>query len=178
MKSFCNGNRLVLVPAAALMLLLAGCSHGPIDRNMSLMLGKSLRANAQSTSTIAVDLVGVNATDYQRWFNYSMTAYFTAGDLLRAGANKITLNFTPGSAATIVLSKNNPVWKQWRADGDTYIFVLAQLPGIRQDMPGPQDPRRLILPLKKSRWPDSANPIRILIKNSGVVCETPPKSKN
>ncbi len=164
--------------AAGMLAGLAGCSHGPIDRNMSLMLGQSLRAGQTSTSTIAVDLVGVNATDYQRWRNYSMTAYFSAGDLLRAGADKITLNFTPGSTATIEFSKNNPMWKKWRADGDSYLFVLAQLPGIRQDMPGTQDPRRLILPLKKSRWPDSANPIRIMIKNSGVVCQTPPKSKS
>ena len=162
-----------------LMLLgLTACSSGPIDRNTQFTLGNSLQVNNQSTSTIAVDLVGVNATDYKRWYNYSMTQYFSAGDLMRSGATKATINFTPGATATIVFSKHNPIWKKWKKDGDTYLFVLAQLPGIRQDMPGPEDPRRLILPLKKSRWPGSANPIQILIKNSGVVCETPPKPKS
>ncbi len=165
---------------AMLMVLLLGltaCSSGPIDRNTQFTLGQSLQVNNQSTSTIAVDLVGVNATDYKRWYNYSMTRYFSAGDLLRSGALKATLNFTPGSSAQVVFSKHNPIWKQWKKNGDTSLFVLAQLPGIRQDMPGPEDPRRLILPLKKSRWPGSANPIKILIKNSGVVCQTPPKPK-
>ncbi len=165
---------------AMLMVLLLGltaCSSGPIDRNTQFTLGQSLQVNNQSTSTIAVDLVGVNATDYKRWYNYSMTRYFSAGDLLRSGAVKATLNFTPGSSAQVVFSKHNPIWKQWKKNGDTSLFVLAQLPGIRQDMPGPEDPRRLILPLKKSRWPGSANPIKILIKNSGVVCQTPPKPK-
>jgi hypothetical protein len=160
-----------------LLLGLTACSSGPIDRNTQFTLGQSLQVNNQSTSTIAVDLVGVNATDYKRWYNYSMTRYFSAGDLLRSGAVKATINFTPGSSAKVVFSKHNPIWKQWKKNGDTYLFVLAQLPGIRQDMPGPEDPRRLILPLQKSRWPDSANPIRILIKNSGVVCLTPPKPK-
>ena len=162
-----------------LMLLgLTACSSGPIDRNAELTLGQSLQVKNQSTSTIAVDLVGVNTTDYKRWYNYPMTRYFTAGDPLRLGAVKAAINFTPGSSARVVFSKHNPIWKQWKKNGDTYLFVLADLPGIHQDMPGPEDPRRLILPLKKSRWPSSANPIRILIKSSGVVCVTPPKSKS
>ena len=64
-------NRFAAGVMMMLMLLgLTACSSGPIDRNTQFTLGKSLQVNNQSTSTIAVDLVGVNATDYKRWYNY------------------------------------------------------------------------------------------------------------
>src|SRR5271170_2074659 len=161
---------------AVLFAGLAGCWGVLVDRDIQLNLGPSLQTDNQSAGTIAVDLVGVNESDYQRWYNYSMTQYFSAGDLLRSDATKKTENFIPGSSATIVFAKDDPVWQQWQSEGDKYLFVLVQLPGIHQDLPGAQDPRRLILPLPKSSWSDSSNPIIIQIKDSGVVCETPPNS--
>lgn len=160
-------------------LMLGGCcSGGMMHRNINLTLGKSLRQNDTSTSSITVDLVGVNDSDYQRWYNYAMTKYFTAGNSLRAGATKAVVHFVPGGPASATFSKHNPIWKQWKQQGDTHLFVLASLPGIRQNLPGAEDSRRLILPFNRCRWPGSANPIKVAVKNSGLVCLTPPKPKH
>ncbi len=165
--------------SVCLLLMLGGCcTGGMVHRNVQLTLGKSL-SNAQgSISSITVDLVGVNGSDYQRWYNYSMTKYFTAGNALRAGATKAVVHFVPGGPASVTFSKHNPIWKQWKSESDTHLFVLALLPGVRQDLPGPEDSRRLVLPFDRCRWPGSANPIKIAIKNSGLVCQTPPKPKH
>ena len=125
-----------------------------------------------------MDLVGVNGSDYQRWYNYAMTKYFTAGNALRAGATKAVVHFTPGGPAAVTFSKHNPIWKQWKSQGDTHLFILASLPGLRQDLPGAEDSRRLILPFNRCRWSGSANPIKVAVKNSGLVCLTPPKAKH
>jgi hypothetical protein len=168
------------LPVAGLLALTLGgcCSGGMMHRNIKLSLGQSLRQNNTSTSSIIVDLVGVNGSDYQRWYNYAMTKYFTAGNPLRAGATKAVVHFTPGGPAAVTFSKHNPIWRQWKAQGDTHLFILASLPGLRQDLPGAEDSRRLILPFDRCRWPGSANPIKVAVKNSGLVCLTPPKAKH
>ncbi len=163
-----------------LMVLALGgcCTGGMMHRNIKLTLGKSLQQKNVSTSSITIDLVGVNSSDYQRWYNYAMTKYFTAGNTLRAGATKASVHFTPGGPAAITFSKHNPIWKQWKSQGDSHLFILASLPGLRQDLPGPEDSRRLILPFNRCRWPGSAHPIQVAVKNSGLVCLTPPKAKH
>jgi hypothetical protein len=165
------------IAGLSLLLLLGGCcSHSPGQYNVSIGMGPSLRGD-----TVMVDIVGVNDSEYDKWANYSMTQYWTAADPLRADAVKYTLLFDAKSATTQVFKQDNPIWQKWRQVHARRLFILANLPGVFEDQPGNQDPRRVILPLDQCRWRlswfSSVDPIKIQAQSSGLDVLTPPQPK-
>ncbi len=165
---------------ACLMILVgsaAGCSG--MGRYNVIVRRDSKLGNA----TVTVDLVGVNQSEHDQYYQYSMRKYWSPGDWKRQDADKHVIAFEQRSGSREVFSKTHAKWQEWKKKRATYMFVLADLSGIVEDQPGDADPRRQIVPLDKSRWkwkywflpvmPD----IEILIKPSGITLVTPPKPK-
>src|SRR5437764_7994961 len=110
--------------------LLAGCETckpgkpGPIGRyNIEVNLDESLK-----TSSVIVDLVGVNPSTLPRWEAYDMGKYWKEGDAMRRDADKVVLNFISGQALTKTMPGTDPQWDKWKRNGVTHVMVLADLP--------------------------------------------------
>jgi len=164
---------------AGICLLLAsvlvGCETckpgkaGPIGRyNVEVNLDESLK-----TSSVIVDLVGVNPSSLPRWEAYDMAKYWHEGDAMRRDGDKVVLNFVSGQALTNKLASTDPQWDKWKSKGVTHLMVLADLPGAPASKPGTQDARRQILPLDQCNWPSKTTGLRVLVQRSGMVVLTP-----
>ncbi|MEX2217767.1 MAG: hypothetical protein WD749_03325 [Phycisphaerales bacterium] len=149
--------------------LLGGCAAGPGKYDVAVRPAEGLRDGAGRIPSFEVDLVGVNPTDAERLRSYSVSDYFSGSDPVRADADRKTLAFTAAKPGPQTLSLKDPVWKTWSSHGATELVVLANIPGVGGS--GPNDRRRLVLPLSTDRWKGSD--IEIEIQRSGVVCRTP-----
>jgi hypothetical protein len=165
------GGALMVVLAAAL----SGCGSckpgkpGPIGRyTIEVVLDESLKS-----SSVIVDLVGVNPSSLPRWEAYEMSKYWKEGDPMRRDADKVVMNFVSGQSLSNSLPANDPQWDKWKAKGVTHVLVLADLPGAQASHPGSQDARRLVLPLDECTWPSGTKTIKVLVQGSGMVVATP-----
>ncbi len=159
----------------ALTALVSGCGSckpgkpGPIGRyNIEVALDDSLK-----TSSVLVDLVGVNPSTLSRWEAYDMGKYWREGDPMRRDADKVVLNFVSGQALTNSLPATSPQWDKWKSTGVTHIMVLADLPGAQASRPGNQDARRLSISLDECNWPSKTKNLKVLVQRSGMVVLTP-----
>jgi hypothetical protein len=169
---FAGGFMLVLAT------VLAGCATckpgkpGPIGKyTIEVSLDESLR-----TSSVIVDLVGVNPSSLPRWEAYDMGKYWKEGDPTRQDADKVVLNFVSGQALSQSMTLADAQWAQWQSKGVTHVLVLADLPGAQTARPGNQDARRQILSLDKCNWPDNTDKLKILVQRSGMVVVTPARA--
>jgi hypothetical protein len=171
-KSWVAGSMAGLLAAA-----LVGCSSckpgkpGPVGRyTLDVALDESLK-----TSSVIVDLVGVNPSNLPRWEAYDMGKYWKEGDPMRRDADKVVLNFLSGEAVSKSLAVTDAQWNKWKAQGVTHVLVLADLPGPQSSRAGNQDARRQILPLDQCSWPDKTSHLKILVQRSGIQVQTPPR---
>lgn len=157
-------------------VLFSGCSSckpgkpGPIAKyNVQVVLDDSLKS-----SSVVVDLVGVNAANLPRWERYDMGKYFSPKDPMRADALKKTMNFISGKSLTNTLAVTDPQWDTWKARGATHLVVLADLPSVGlTSQQGNEDARRQVLPLDECSWPNKTKTLSVLIQRSGIVTVTP-----
>jgi hypothetical protein len=165
--------------AAGIVLLVAavlvGCETckpgkpGPIGRyNIEVTLDESLKS-----SSVIVDLVGVNPSSLPRWEAYDMAKYWSTGDSMRRDGDKVVLNFVSGQATTNKLKSTDAQWDKWRSKGVTHVMVLADLPGAPASRPGTQDARRQIITLDQCNWPSKTTDLKVLVQRSGMVVTTP-----
>ncbi len=172
-KPFVAGGFMVLLAA-----VLAGCGTckpgkaGSTGRySIEVSLDETLK-----TSSVIVDLVGVNPSGLPRWDAYDMGKYWREGDALRHDADKMVLNFVSGQAVSNSMAATDPLWDKWKSQGVTHVMVLADLPGSQIARPGNQDARRQILPLDKCTWPSRTKVLKVLVQRSGIVVLTPTRA--
>jgi len=156
-------------------VLLAGCATckpgkpGPMGQYaIEVSLDESLK-----TSSVIVDLVGVNPSSLPRWEAYDMGKYWKEGDAMRRDADKVVLNFVSGQALTKTMASTDPQWEKWKGNGVTHVMVLADLPGAQTSRPGNQDARRQILTLDQCTWPNKTTTLKVMVQRSGMVVVTP-----
>jgi hypothetical protein len=161
-----------------LMTVFAGCSSckpgnaGPIAKyTIEVSLDESLKS-----SSVLVDLVGVNPSGLQRWEGYDMGKYWREGDPMRHDADKVVLNFVSGQTLTNSLASTNAVWDRWKSQGVTHVLVLADITVRGESRPGNQDARRQILSLGECQWPKKTKVLNVLVQRSGVKVLTPART--
>jgi hypothetical protein len=162
----------------ALAAVLDGCSSckpgkpGPVGKYaIDVSLDESLKS-----SSVLVDLVGVNPSGLPRWEAYDMNKYWREGDLMRHDADKVVLNFVSGQTLTNSLSVTNAIWDRWKSQGVSYVLVLADISVRGESRPGNQDPRRQILSLGKCQWPSGTKALNVLVQRSGIKVLTPARN--
>lgn len=127
--------------------------------------------------SVEVHLVGVNKSDRERWDKESMTKYWEPENQLRRSAKNYThvMQFGQGPCQQ-KLGKKDPIRSIWKNRRAEYIFILADLPSIFEDVDGNADARRLRIPALNSEcWPFFEDKININIESGGIVCLTPQK---
>jgi hypothetical protein len=164
----------------ALAAVLDGCSSckpgkpGPIGKyGIEVSLDESLKS-----SSVLVDLVGVNPSGLPRWEAYNMNNYWHEGDPMRHDADKVVLNFLSGQTLTNSLSATNAIWDRWKNQGVTHVMVLSDVhvPADQGSRPGNQDARRQILPLDQCQWSKKTKVINVLVQRSGIKVLTPART--
>jgi len=159
--------------------ILSGCNSckpgkpGPIGKyTIEVSLDESLKS-----SSVLVDLVGVNPSGLPRWEAYNMDNYWRAGDPMRHDADKVVLNFISAQSLTNSLSVTNSQWDRWKSEGVTHVLVLSDIhvPDDQGSRPGNQDARRQILPLDQCQWEKKTKILKVLVQRSGIKVLTPPR---
>ena len=142
---------------------------GPVGRySVEVSLDESLKS-----SSVIVDLVGVNPANLPRWEAYDMGNYWKEGDAMRHDADKVVLNFVSGQALSKSMAATDAQWDKWKAQGVTHVLVLADLPGPQASRAGSQDARRQILSLDRCSWPNKTTIRNVLVQRSGIQVLTP-----
>jgi hypothetical protein len=169
-KPLVGGSLMVL-----LATVLSGCGSckpgtpgAPGRYSIDVSLDESLKS-----SSVLVDLVGVNQSSLPRWEAYDMGKYWKEGDPMRRDADKVVLNFVSGQSLSSSLSATDAQWNKWKAEGVTHVLVLADLPGAQVSRPGSQDARRTVLQLDQCAWPSGTKSLKVLVQRSGMVVATP-----
>lgn len=169
-----------------LIFAMTGCKAPKrFDVSVSLDAKSWEKAYGPILPSLEVDLVGINNSEKGNWENYSVNKYFSPGDSLRSDADRVTLTFTNEDRETKLLARKDPAWDRWigkllsrqKHKDAKWLFVIANIPGIAQDLPGSQDPRRLILPLALKAWPVTTKRIEVELKSSGITSNPSPKSQ-
>jgi hypothetical protein len=155
------------------VVLIAGGCKG-ISRNRSIII----TAEEICKKSVDVHLVGINWSEKEQWENESMTKYWQPNNQLRESAKKYTHVIRFGEEpCEKILSKKEPIQKVWKRRKAKYLFVLADLPGLHQDLPGNADARRLQLPAPDSVcWGMMVSTIKLTIDSKKIVSLTVPKS--
>jgi hypothetical protein len=139
--------------------------------NLEVALDESLKS-----SSVVVDLVGVNSSNLPRWEAYDMGKYWKDGDPMRQDADKVVLNFVSGQALSKSLATTDAQWDKWKSKGVLRVLVLADLPGTQTSRAGNQDARRQIISLDPCSWPDKTTNLKVLVQRSGIQILTSPRT--
>ncbi len=89
--------------------------------------------------TVEVHLVGVNWYEKEQWETMSMTDYWEPENKKRKSAKSYTyvIKFGQGqSTCKITLPKKDPVREEWKKRKAEYLFILADISGLFDDMSG------------------------------------------
>jgi len=138
-----------------------GCGTSMGKYNITVSPSPSLKDAGGAIPSFEVDLVGVAETEADKWRKKPMGEYYSGRDQLRADADKHVLTFTTADPAPKTLKKDDPIWKVWTGKQATELFVLVNLPGVK-------DP--LVLPLDRARWAEDT--IMLEVQRSGLVPRT------
>ena len=159
-----------------LWLAAAGCSSTTFDVNVTV--AGDYKDDLGSMPSVEVQIVGANQSEFEKWNNLSVTDYWRQA---HKQDDIYEMKFGQGLPNPQLLKKDDPIWQTWSQNGATYLFVIAHMPGEFQDKPGNAYLRRLVLPLKPSKWEGyywGKDRIEIIISKPprGLVNQTPPKA--
>lgn len=91
--------------------------------------------------TVSVDIIGVREVEHYFWDQKPVDVYWRPGDSDRTKAVKYEMReFDRRNPQE--LDKRDPKWDAWEQNGIRYLFVIADIPGVRDD-------RKLDLDLKE-----------------------------
>lgn len=92
----------------------------------------SAASSVAAGKTVSVDLVGVREVEHYFWKQKPVDAYWRPGDPDRTKAVKLELReFDKRNPQE--LDKRDPKWEAWEQNGVRYLFVIADIPGVRDD---------------------------------------------
>jgi len=168
-----NRNRWMWLSGLTLVMaaLSQGCSSHPemAERNVIVSLDDTL---ARATA-VEVNLIGVNDTEFPRYANRPVDDYWRDVASDKAPRERAIMKLS-GSNRSQTLSRTDPLWQKWKANGAMRLVAIAFIPGLSGSGEGERDPRRIILPLDKNRWKELVD-IRIMASQSGLTCPTQPE---
>lgn len=165
---------LIVIPTlfAALLFFLVGCETVslPDPYDVEIALGEDLYG-----ASVQVDLIGIPAEELSRYASYSVTEYFEPGNQLRNETQKTTLSFRRDTGTVQLLSASDAIWSEWiESRSASYLVILADTPGLRNDAPGNLDSRRLILPLHQREWEKRPTRIQVQVTGDSVTSDPLP----
>lgn len=97
--------------------------------------------------TVSVDIIGVRELEHHPWNVKMVDAYWRRGDKDREKADPYEMReFDKPARNPRTLGTGDPVWERWEGRDVRYLFVIADIPGVRIDKD-----RKLVYDLKEVR---------------------------
>lgn len=153
-----------------------GCSCDPTTFDVRVSITPDL-SRELDVGPVEVDLVGISSSDEAMWNGKRVSEYFSGSDRDRSAAIKTTMVFSRTDSSSKSLSRNDPIWKEWKAKGVSRLLVLADIPSLAaSDSEGVRDPRRRILPLESCRWDGRAMEFEVASNGLRTVINPKPES--
>ena len=136
----------------------------PKAYNFEILLDEGLKE-----MSVEINLVGVTELEKTNWEQLEIDEMWNSE--IYKNAEKQIFTFKKGEELNRRLSKKDPIWKTWLSSGVNSLFVVADIPGVISTNGGSNDPRALMLPLKKGCW--KGKTIQLEIDSSQVRSLTP-----
>jgi len=146
--------------------------------DVNITLSQSMTDSTGMLPSVEVHILALDAVRGKILQGLSMSDYWNPN---RPKDNyvKHTMHFGEGHPHSRILRRSDVIWDEWDRAGASWLFILADLPGIYEDKEHFQDPRRMILPLDPREW-RGLKGIDIMIEPGGIYNLTPrgrPKKK-
>ncbi len=137
--------------------------------DVKISASSSLADSFGGMPSVEVHLVGAPGNSVLR--DLSMSEYWNPASRSRDAYHKKVFYFGAGRPTEQSLTRQDPIWDTWEADGATELYVLADIPGVIQDRTAEGDARRRIVSLSLSRWPEPR--MDFIFDRDGVRLKTP-----
>lgn len=163
----------VTLMASVLALVVAGCrtTRARMGRyDVKITLSESMTDSTGMLPSVEVHILALDTVRGKALQGLSMSDYWNP-NRVKDDYVKHTMQFGEGNPHSRILRRTDPIWSEWDRAGATWLFVLADLPGIYDDKEHVQDVRRMILPLDPSHWRYTG--IDVMIEPGGIYCLTP-----
>ena len=157
---FMKRNLVGLLVVCAAVLVMSGCSSGPVAWNVSI--------TKNTTASIQVDLVGVASASEEAFFSgVSADEYWKPNSTIRNDQRKLgnlqSMSLQMGKPW--ILPRNDPQWQAWMKRGVSKIYVIARLPEAVGNW-------KVALPLGKKAWVANDKTLEIVVVDSGISVQT------
>ena len=166
-----------VLSVVVLAFLAVGCGPKMDPYKVTLTANDSIK-----DSSVAVHVIGINKNDFPLWDSYSMSKYWSPADTLHKNpAVATTILFDAKNLRTQAIAIDDAHWKMWRDYGATHLFILANLPGFKEDRPGNADARRQISAIDNLVYEDGfwgIKEVQLDVTHDGIRLCTPLKQKN
>jgi len=163
---------MIALLAGGLLTGNCGCTP-PIKRTINITATDDV-----CKKSVEVHLVGVTRYEREGWAGMPMSEYWEPENERRTNAKEYTHVIRFGQEpCKRVFGKKEPMRKVWKGRSAEYLFVLADLPGVFDDLPGNNDARRVEVPALDSKDWGWQSEIEIVIKSRAVEVRTVPKTK-
>lgn len=147
----------------------SGCISRLASYDVVVNLDQSMGDEKGNLPSVELHLLGMTQADSQMMERRSMTEYWNPNRRQDSWERSV-MQFGTGKETRQVLRYKDFIWTQWNRGGAERLVVLADLPGVFQDRDSLEDPRRLVIPLKRTRlWIKPRLQLCIRIDRNGVV---------
>jgi len=139
--------------------------------DVKITLSQSMTDSTGMLPSVEVHILALDVVRGKALQSLSMSDYWNP-NRPKDDYVKHTMHFGEGHPHSRILRRSDPIWTEWDRAGATWLFVLADLPGVYDDKDHVQDPRRMILPLDPREWRGYRG-IDIMIEPGGIYNLTP-----
>jgi hypothetical protein len=145
-KERCAGALVRLAGSLLVFLSVSACSNQ--------LQGVRISTSPQMRrASVQVDVVGVGGSNRSAMENVPISKYFQAGNALRQSIQAKAMRFGNGQPDEQSVDRNDPLWRTWLDKKSQSLVIMADVPGVFDDLPGEADPRRKVLLLSGKEAP-------------------------
>lgn len=134
----CVGPLTRLAGALLVLLLAPACSNQL--QGVRISTSPEMRR-----ASVQVDVIGVTGSNRSAMENVPISKYFQAGNPLRQNVQAMSMRFGNAQPVSQSVDRNSPLWRAWMDKKSQSLVIMADVPGVFDDLPGEADPRRKIL---------------------------------
>jgi len=152
-----------------------GCASHIAPHTVTVSMAETMADAAGVYPSVEVHLVALDPLDSRVFERMAVSDYFNPNRRMTR-LDKHLMAFGGQKADTLILQRNDPIWRRWDISGAADLFTLADLPGVQPAGNQLRDPRREVVPLHRSRWwfPRKQN-LKFMLDRNGIYYVGPKK---
>ena len=162
---------LTWVAVGGLCALTSGCISRLAKYDVAVRVDEAMADEKGNLPSIEVHLLGLTQPEAQAMERRSMTVYWDP-NRRQDSWDRAVMFFGGQKEPRQYLGVRDPIWARWSRGGAERLVVLADLPGVFQDRDSAEDPRRLTIPIERTRlWFRPRHHLEVRIDRTGLIYE-------